>query len=173
MALYSLAENCEYGMLKSEMIRDRLVVGIRDSALSQRLQLNAELTLEKAKQAIQAKGSGRRATEHPQRRQQTHCRCCSPGHGLREKLRREKPRSPRRIPAAQARKGEAETTAEAVRTLWKRTAPRSQCPAKDATCHKCLKSGHYSAQCQTKNVDESSLETAFLDATTTSTAKTA
>ena len=31
------------------MIRDRLVLGIRDNALSQRLQMDSELTLEKAK----------------------------------------------------------------------------------------------------------------------------
>ena len=31
MALYSLAANCNYGELEAEMIRDRLVVGIRDS----------------------------------------------------------------------------------------------------------------------------------------------
>ena len=48
-ALYNLAENYEYGTLKSEMIRDRLVVGIRDSNLSERLQTDSALTLEKAK----------------------------------------------------------------------------------------------------------------------------
>ena len=52
MTLYSLAENCEYGPLKEEMIRDRLVVGIRDSALSGRLQMDPELTLGKAKKTI-------------------------------------------------------------------------------------------------------------------------
>lgn len=52
MALYTLVETCNYGALESEMIRDRLVVGIRDSALSGRLQLDAELTLEKAKKSI-------------------------------------------------------------------------------------------------------------------------
>ena len=36
MELHHLAENCEYGDLTSQMIRDRLVVGIRDKALSQR-----------------------------------------------------------------------------------------------------------------------------------------
>ena len=50
--LYSIAANCEYGTLESEMIRDQLVVGIRDAALSERLQLHAELTLEKAKKSI-------------------------------------------------------------------------------------------------------------------------
>jgi len=37
------------------MIRDRLVVGIRDSALSERLQLDPELTLDKAKKMVQQK----------------------------------------------------------------------------------------------------------------------
>ena len=37
------------------MIRDWLVVGIRDSSLSERLQLDANLTLEKAKIAIRQK----------------------------------------------------------------------------------------------------------------------
>ena len=52
MTLYGLAVNCEYGGLESEMIRDRLAIGIRDSALSEQLQLDAELTLKKAKKAI-------------------------------------------------------------------------------------------------------------------------
>ena len=55
MELYRLAESCDYGALRNEMIRDRLVVGIRDAALSQQLQLDAELTLEKAKKRIRQK----------------------------------------------------------------------------------------------------------------------
>ena len=43
--LHQLAERCEYGELKSELIRDRLVVGIRDTALSEKLQMDAALTL--------------------------------------------------------------------------------------------------------------------------------
>lgn len=46
--VYKLAENCQYGILQEEMIRDRLVVGIRDHGLSERLQLDPELTLSKA-----------------------------------------------------------------------------------------------------------------------------
>ena len=54
-ALHGLAEHCNYGALHNEMIRDRVVVGIRDVRLSERLQLDATLTLETAvKQARQA-----------------------------------------------------------------------------------------------------------------------
>ena len=51
-ALYRLVESCNYAGLKEEMIRDRLVVGIRDKSLSEKLQMDAALTLEQAKKAI-------------------------------------------------------------------------------------------------------------------------
>jgi len=47
MILHRLANNCEFGELKSEMIHDRLVIGIRDKNLSKRLQLEPDLTLQK------------------------------------------------------------------------------------------------------------------------------
>ncbi|MCG8048533.1 MAG: hypothetical protein N0E48_23435 [Candidatus Thiodiazotropha endolucinida] len=47
-SLYKLAEYCSFGELHDEMIRDRLVVGLRDQRVSEKLQLDAELTLEKA-----------------------------------------------------------------------------------------------------------------------------
>lgn len=43
-----LAEHCRYGALYDEMVRDRLVVGLRDKHLSEQLQMDLELTLEKA-----------------------------------------------------------------------------------------------------------------------------
>ncbi|KAG7456363.1 hypothetical protein JOB18_035729 [Solea senegalensis] len=46
--LYALAEHCSYGVLHDELIRDRLVVGLLDKGLSERMQLDAELTLDKA-----------------------------------------------------------------------------------------------------------------------------
>ena len=50
--LYQLSEDCEYGEMRNEMIRDKLVVGIRDVALSERLQTDENLTLDKAKKLI-------------------------------------------------------------------------------------------------------------------------
>ena len=46
--LYTLAEHCDYGALHNEMIRDRIVVGIRNRALSEKMQLDSKLTLDSA-----------------------------------------------------------------------------------------------------------------------------
>ena len=48
--LYKLANECEFGGLKEELIRDRVVVGVRDDTLSNELQAKANLTLDLAKQ---------------------------------------------------------------------------------------------------------------------------
>ena len=48
-SLYSLAELCEFGALKDELIRDRIVISIRDKALFEWMQVDPNLTLDKAK----------------------------------------------------------------------------------------------------------------------------
>ena len=50
--LHRLSDNCEFGELKADMIRDRLVIGIRDLQLSERLQLEPDLTLQRAEKLI-------------------------------------------------------------------------------------------------------------------------
>ena len=46
--LYTLAKYCQYGELQDELIRDRIVVGIQDAQLSEKMQMEPELTLERA-----------------------------------------------------------------------------------------------------------------------------
>ena len=46
--LHRLAKHCGYGALHNEMIRDRIVAGLRDATLSEKLQMDSKLTLEKA-----------------------------------------------------------------------------------------------------------------------------
>ena len=46
--LYVLSETCNYGGLTNEMIRDRMVVGIQDNSMAECLQIDPELTLDKA-----------------------------------------------------------------------------------------------------------------------------
>ena len=52
IALYHLVKNCDYGELQNEMIHDQIVVGIKDSMLSQCLQMEMDWTLKKAKTTI-------------------------------------------------------------------------------------------------------------------------
>ena len=51
-SLQSGRELRAYCDLKAEMVRDQIVVGIRDSALLERLQLDPDLTLQKAKTLV-------------------------------------------------------------------------------------------------------------------------
>ena len=46
--LFTLAQHCNYGTLHDEMVRDCIVVGLKDKTLSEKLQLEADRTLEKA-----------------------------------------------------------------------------------------------------------------------------
>ena len=46
--LFGLARYCNFGALKEELIRDRIVVGLQNRELSEKLQLDPNLTLEKA-----------------------------------------------------------------------------------------------------------------------------
>ena len=47
-SLYKLSEFCEFGALREDLIRDRIVVGLQDTRLSEKLQLDGDLSLEKA-----------------------------------------------------------------------------------------------------------------------------
>ena len=170
--LYRLVDSCEYGTLKEEMLRDRIVVGIRDQALSQRLQCDASLTLEKAKkkvrqseavaeQGLQLRGDGSKQSpivieqvkgSTPSKKPQT---------------RRQATRS------LSAKGGASSTTANTAKQTCTRCGKQkhdkgTRFPAKDAICHKCNRKGHYSSQCFSKtvatvNTNELNLDTAFLE----------
>ena len=43
--LYRQVDNCDYSTLKDDLIRDRIVAGVRDDPLSERVQSKANLTL--------------------------------------------------------------------------------------------------------------------------------
>ena len=53
--LYALIENCEYENFKEPLLRDRIVVGIRDKKLSEQLQLDDKLTLQTALAKVRSK----------------------------------------------------------------------------------------------------------------------
>ena len=52
-SLYNVAADCNFRELKDKLIHDRTVVGIMDALWSEWLQMDPELTLEKAKTVVQ------------------------------------------------------------------------------------------------------------------------
>lgn len=149
LALYSLAENCNYDRAhKEQAIRDRLVVGIRDKKLSERLQMDRELTLDKAKKLI---------------------RQAEAVHDQNEALKGEAGESksnPIHIDAVQKKPPPTSSRRSKIGLHKQRRKctrcgrgphSREECPARDAECHRCGRRGHYSAQCFSKTTRSSTL----------------
>ncbi|UYV61752.1 K02A2.6-like [Cordylochernes scorpioides] len=169
--LYVLAETCSYGILKEEMIRDRLVVGVKNFNLSEKLQLESELTLEKAIQIVrqsesvknQQKKKIRQDTEN--RNVDVINRKGGRDGTIFQKTRMKGtktynsnfPKNPQGWSSNEKRK--------CFRCGYYQGHSKEQCPAKDAICNKCRKKGHFAKVCHTKTVQEvsSSRNYAFME----------
>ena len=134
----------EYGELRDELIRDRIVVGRRSAALSEKLQLKSDLTPGDGTHPGAAGGSHQDGTGvdkpdlpvgfvnkgKPYRR----------GYKCKDRARpRQNTGSPSTRPPS---------TASCSRCGATPTHDRAHCPAKDAVCRKCGKWGHYAKVCQ-------------------------
>ena len=150
MSLYELADNCDYGDLRDEMIRDRIVVGIRDTNLSERLQLDSGLTLAKAKQAVR-----QREAVHEQNQSLSTSASSSSIDALQpaRNYKHQRPRNNNaRTSHGRARQRNTGNVDAAKRCprCGKEPHSRESCPAKDAVCSKCGKRNHFAAVCRTK-----------------------
>ena len=176
--LYSLAERCSYGHLMAEMIRDRLVVGILDKGLSEKRQLYPELTLEQAKTMVRQKEA---VHEHQQVLKGVNDGAVE---GLRSKSARSKSAEEKhrfQNPVVKSQYAEEKYRAsKPVSSKQSKNCMRCgkgqyswhSCPARDVTCHRCQRKGHYSSQCRSRTVaevessteEESCMDTAYIDA---------
>ena len=131
-SLHKLAEHCNYGAMLNEMIRDRLVVGLRDAALSRKLQLEADLTLDSAITTA-------RQTEAVKNQQ--------------AELRNDSSSSVEAVHKTSIReaKGSKTQPQRSACTRCGRAPPHDfqQCPARNKICHKCKKRGHFQTCCRT------------------------
>ena len=146
------------------MIRDRIVVGIRNTALSERMQGEATLTLEKAKTMARQKEAI--AEQNSQLR----------GDGSKQspivlgQVKGNKPQTRRvRSDKPTSDKGAARSTPgkpQCTRCGRSKHQKGDRCPAKEAICHKCNRKGHFQSKCFSKTVaattSELSLDTAFV-----------
>ena len=156
--LYRQIDSCEYGDMKEELLRDRLVVGILDHELSEKLQLEADLTLEAAKESIRQKEAVKKMLQANVAAEPTLDEVSKFGGKWKP----------------QNKQGGA--TGKTTRCGKPSHNKGERCPATDVVCFTCKKRGHFEAHCFFRNkpratANEVSLDGAFLDTVESSTAK--
>lgn len=152
-ALYGLAKHCNYGQLQSELIRDRLVVGLRNVALSEKLQLDGDLTLETA--------IAKTRQSEEVRRQQSDLRGenggadkCSNVDAVHAKSYinprfPSKPQPQTQTPGKYKPNARPQQGSRACYRCGKVPSHgKFECSATDAVCHNCGKNGHYGKVCR-------------------------
>ncbi|TWW58965.1 hypothetical protein D4764_06G0004950 [Takifugu flavidus] len=163
-AVYKLAEHCNYGAMQEEMIRDRLVVGIRYQGLSESLQMDSELTLAKAVLKI-------RQHEEIKKQQPTVRDTGGPDHNeANVDMMKYKKKFQKHTKGAQGKGSRNHEKEQRGCGRCGKTPSHSltNCAARDAECRKCHKKGHYAALCKTKPSsvheiqEEEEVETVFL-----------
>ena len=125
-SLHSLSEYCNYGQLRDEMIQDWIVVELCDCAVSEKLQLESELILEKAITLACNKESIR--NQQPVVRADTSSSVDAVGFSS-------KPRSSTKTQKSQKPKSASNSKCSRCGKLNHQD--KEQCPAKNAMCRKC------------------------------------
>ena len=137
--LYQLAANCECGNLHDELIRDRIVVGIKDSELSEKLQMEATLTLEQAVTSVRQSEAVKKQQKVVGGDQET------PSTSVDRLVTRKKPYGGQF-------KNSQHKKQSCTRCGISPSHSRQNCPAREAICRKCNGKGHYKRCCRTKRV---------------------
>ena len=170
-ALYCLAEHCQYGTLHDEMIRDRIVVRLKNMKLSEKLQNDPDLTLQKAiQQACQSEAvkqqqslirSDLRGNDSAKTVDAVHCR----GRKTSSRSKFNPNSSGKPKPQLQERRPPASQFSTHDKCQRCGKIPhhnRQNCPAQDAVCRKCKKKGHYEVVCRSAKVIGAVQEEDFL-----------
>ncbi|XP_018369319.1 PREDICTED: uncharacterized protein LOC108765221, partial [Trachymyrmex cornetzi] len=143
--LFRLAESCNFGNLREELIRDRIVVGVRNTKLSEAMQLQSDLTLEKAISKT------RQADEVKRHQNLVRGEQTSVTSGLAiDHIRRQKSNQQSKT---SGKHGEQRSNKKAQKCNRCGCAPQHAfiaCPAKHSDCNNCGKRGHWEAVCNTK-----------------------
>lgn len=129
-AIRTLADTCEFGALKEELIRDRIVCGISDKPLQRKLLQESSLTLEKCLNICRAAEAA-----NSQLKQISHQ---SPD-GVHQLRQRRKPPQP---------KNNQKQQLECMYCGRKHERGKDNCPAYRKTCNNCSMKNHFSSVCQ-------------------------
>lgn len=158
-ALHSLAEHCDYGPLREQMIRDRLVVGLLDANLAEKLQLEPDLKLAdavaRARNSETVKSQQSTVRGSPTLPVSTHAAVTVDAIHVRPRRGRTGQFHRRTTDASATRSVQQQSgsASSSRKCTWCGNAqhPRDRCPARKARCRKCKKMGHFAAVCRSIN----------------------
>ena len=137
--LYELAEHCEFGTQRDEQIRDRIVIGILDKSLSQKLQirsdLNLDITIQMARQSelVKSQIAGQSKNQHLG---EIHRKRGRPNF-TRRPVQNVRDKNPKNAPSVQP--------CSRCDRIHKQD---ETCPARGKKCSKCHKTGHFAVVCR-------------------------
>ncbi|UYV75553.1 K02A2.6-like [Cordylochernes scorpioides] len=135
-SLYKLADSCEFEGLHEQLIRDRIVVGVRDKALSERMQLDSELTLEKAVKMVRQQEAVRQQQVDLQR------------PSTSQKVNQVKFNSKKQSPKQQQQPAKTRSRCPKCGGFTHREG--QACRAEGQKCNLCSKTGHFANCCPDK-----------------------
>ena len=136
-AMIKQADRCQYGGLKEELIRDRLVSGILNDQVHEKLLSKTDLTLNKAIKLLKTSEA-----THFQAQDMTVPRG-STVQAINTHLQRKPEKGKRQLA------GNFDSSQKPCRYCGRRHAFRKEaCPAFDKQCLICRKKGHFSRQCR-------------------------
>lgn len=150
--LRNKAKSCEYGTLQDSLIKDRIVCGIDNNIVRERLLRNTELTLEQAISTVRAAETSKTQTENLKSMPLETAAIKT------EPLLRKKPVNGARK-KEQFTKSVSQTNKMKCGRCGLRHGPQTkECKAIGSTCHKCQGKNHWASVCRTKvqNIPKSS-----------------
>ena len=148
-SLHVLAEYCDYGDLHDQMIRDLIVVGLKDGNVSQRLQLDPDLTLKKAQDIVRETDAVKRQQSELRSKSDLRNNDIDSIRSAKYKRREQNNKS-----TGKSSLKDFQNKQSCFRCGKNPSHSKERCPARNSTCNKCSKVGHWAKMCRSKVVAE-------------------
>jgi len=156
VALQELSKQCNYGTLRASLIRDRLVCGIRDSGARRKLLQEKNLDLARCLDILRSSEAAAAHLSSMQAQSSAQSAAVNRMQFSKKKDVRPKTTTTTKSPASPPKARYHKKHNKQPRTGTGKKCffcnheyhDRSECPAKDATCDRCSKTGHYGVACR-------------------------